>query len=92
MGKMVGPHLLEALPLRSRASRRCLAGLLLQFPYQLDQCNDDTGQIGATSCQIVNLLFERFSFQIGFTAFIDPIPVDDILAACGDDHAPPPSL
>jgi hypothetical protein len=40
----------------------------------------------------MNLLIERLSLQIGFATLIDPIPVDDVLAACGDDHVPPPSL
>jgi hypothetical protein len=58
----------------------------------LNQCNDDTEQVGTASGQIMNLLIERFTFQMGLTDLVEATPVYDILAACGDDHASPPSL
>ena len=88
MGKMVGPHLLEALPLRSRGSGRSLAAPRLQFPYQLNQCDDDTEQVRTASGQIMNLLLEWFPFQMRLADFVESFSVNDILTACGDDHAP----
>ena len=51
------------------------------------QRNDDTEQVRTASGQIMNLLIERFTFQVRLTDLVEPFPVNDILAACGDNHA-----